>query len=158
MATVSNSRSECKFPRSRFANRRFRGTSAAAGKQKHQQPENQQDNPPIEAHVNAQRLLVARGIANRAIDDQNQSEQRKQSPQRKSNIDAHQRSYQKIIFNNTVPATTIMANEAGRACQASGSSSGRGVIEYTSPTSLLSSGARVSRLTTMVTTKQVLQA
>src|ERR1700688_1530767 len=129
MATVSGPQNKNELANSWFANRGGRGARAATGKEKHQQPKNEQNDAPIEIDVNAERLLVASWIANCAVDDQDQSEQRKQSPQRKSNVDAHQRSYQKIIFNSTVPATTIMASGAGRAYQGDGSSSGRGVSE-----------------------------
>src|ERR1700675_337916 len=111
MAAVSGPQNKNELVASWFANRGGHGTGAATGEKKHQQAKREQNDAPIEVDVNAERLLVAGGIADCAVDDQDQSEQRKQSPQWKSNVDAHQRSYQKIIFNSTVPATTIMARE-----------------------------------------------
>src|SRR6202140_5631649 len=147
--------------RTRRLRRGFRsrlGPCAAAAKHKHENSESEQHDSPVEIDINSKRLLVERRVTRYAVNQKNQSQQRKQNSQRQPYVDAHPLSYQKIIFSNTVPASTIIASDAGPAYQAVGSSSGLGVSEYTRPTSLLSSGARVIRLTTIVTTKQVLHA
>src|SRR5215472_3481764 len=67
-------------------------------------------------------------------------------------------SYMKMMFSSRARASTITARIPGRWYQGKSATCGRAVSEYTNPVSLPGSGARVARLTRMVTTKQAVQA
>src|SRR5256885_2333616 len=66
-----------------------RWTRGATSEQKHREAKSKKHDSPPKIDVHAERPLITRRIPEQAVRRQNNSQQRKQKPDRKANINAH---------------------------------------------------------------------